>query len=59
MKKVKESGAAFRKKRKMRIDEEARQRLSFCCFFPFLVLSCCPIILHIGARKRGRGGTVP
>ena len=53
MKKVKEKEAAFRKKRKIRIEQERRGVYRFAASSLF---SCYPITLHIGAR---RGGTVP
>ena len=52
MKRVKESGAAFRKKRKMRIEQEKRDNVYR--FAASSLFSCCPIILHLGARRGAR-----
>ena len=54
MKRVKESEAAFRKKRKMRIELGKRDNVYH--FAAFSLFSCCPIMQRLGAR---RGGTVP
>ena len=54
MKRVKESGAVFRKKQQMRIEQGKRDNVY--CFATSSLFSCCPIILHLSAR---RGGTVP
>ena len=57
MKRVKESGVAFRKKRKMRMEQEKRDNAYR--FAASSLFSCCPIILHIGASREGYGAMPP
>ena len=45
MKRVKKSGAAFRKKQNMKIEQEKRDNVYR--FAASSLFSCCPIILHI------------